>query len=231
MSADLKVVLRQTGLHGQFFKCKGCGVRLGSVFRLTYLILILPQKSGVQVTSIGSDQSEVVLPLLLLPLLLLLPVLEELRDPAPRRIECDSGPVLRARLGNDRARCHIVLIRNLNVVVICIQLLFQRVQLRLVENLPPVAADGRFLRAAGIESGAGGVDIYCCCSFAFQRSNAGPELRSVFVIILGVSDIGRLIDWNQWNSLPRKIRLKTSNNHFRSRPTIRKVCRKAPSWM
>ena len=73
--------------------------------------------------------------------------LAELRDRFHDGIDGDGGPVLRASFGDERARLHEVFERDFDVLVVDIELLFQRVQFRLIEDLPPVAANHGILRA------------------------------------------------------------------------------------
>ena len=58
-----------------------------------------------------------------------------------RRSNRHRGKVLRARLAHQRAGLHEVLEVQFDVLIIDVQLAFEIVQLRIVEDGPPVAAD------------------------------------------------------------------------------------------
>ena len=150
LAANLEVVLGEGGLLDELLVFQVGGADLGGVFRVRTWLRILPQKSGVQETSTGAAQTLLVRPVLATEEVRRLP---ELFGRLQGGSDGDGGPVLGARFGDDGTSGHVVLEVLLDVLVVDVELVFEGVQLGLVENLPPVAAEHRVLGAGDLPAG------------------------------------------------------------------------------
>ena len=97
--------------------------------------------------------------------------------PAECGVGSDRGPILRARFGDLGPRRHVILEILLQVLVVDVELFFESVQLRLVEDLPPIAADHGVLRvghlpAFGVVEVDGGL-------FVIRRGDSGRRGRVI----------------------------------------------------
>ncbi len=147
LTADLEIVLGETNLLGQALDFEIGGADLRTVLVFAHLVADLAPEVG-RPGHINRERHERA-DSPGIGLRRIGEVTGRLRT-APGRADGDRRPVLRTRLGDQRAGFHEILKILFDVLVVDVEFFFQRVQIRVVENLPPLPAKRGILRAGNL---------------------------------------------------------------------------------